>query len=137
MPAPARHSSAGRVATLTMRPPPAVRVMALTAARQQRNAVTKFISIWCIKSDFVVSPTGAPDCRIGYSVSGNTATVLSDQRCTFRGPNETDSYSYIEPTTVTLSDDGTSASFAFNASIFVEPPGGTCSFQETGTHTKQ
>jgi hypothetical protein len=32
--------------------------MALTAARQQRNAVTKFMSICFIKSDFVVSATG-------------------------------------------------------------------------------
>ena len=59
MPAPARHSSAGRVATLTMRPPSPVRVMALTAALQQRKAVTKFISTCCIKSAFVVLPTGA------------------------------------------------------------------------------
>ena len=33
--------------------------MALTAARQQRKAVTKFMSICLIKSDFAVSPTGA------------------------------------------------------------------------------
>jgi hypothetical protein len=33
--------------------------MALTAARQQRNAVTRFISTCFIKSDFVVSASGA------------------------------------------------------------------------------
>src|ERR1700687_3453759 len=50
MPAPARHSSAGRVATLMMRPPAPVRVMALTAARQQRKGVTKLGSLFCLRA---------------------------------------------------------------------------------------
>ena len=58
MPAPVRHSSAGRAATLTMRPPAPVLAIALTAARQHRNAVTKFMSTCCIRSALVVSATG-------------------------------------------------------------------------------
>src|SRR6516164_11171524 len=54
MPAPLRHSSAGRAATLTMRPP--VR-MTLRAARQHRNVVTKFISRCVIRSVLLVAPT--------------------------------------------------------------------------------
>ena len=61
MPAPARHSSAGRVATLTIRPPAPARSIELAEARQQRNAVTKFMSTCFIKSDFVVSVTHGLD----------------------------------------------------------------------------
>ncbi len=42
-----------------MRPPAPVVVMAMTAARQQRNAVTKFMSTCFIKSDFAVAAIGA------------------------------------------------------------------------------
>ena len=55
MPAPVRHSSAGRAATLTIRPPAPVCVMALTAARQHRNAVTRLMSICVIRSALLVS----------------------------------------------------------------------------------
>src|SRR5882757_7594885 len=48
MPAPLRHSNAGRAAVLTIRPPWPVREIALTAARQHRNAVTKLVSTCCI-----------------------------------------------------------------------------------------
>ena len=76
MPAPLRHSSAGRAATLTMRPPAPVRAMALTAARQHRKAVTKFMSTCCIRSDRVVSATGfmaKPPARWIDAHSGDTS----------------------------------------------------------------
>ena len=82
MPAPARHSSAGRVATLTMRPPAPVRVMAMTAARQQRNAVTKFISSCFIKSDFVVLATGAMAKPPTRWIEAHSSGTASNSRAT-------------------------------------------------------
>src|SRR5215475_13364553 len=45
IPAPDRHSRAGRAATLTMRPPWPPATMAFTAARQQTKHETKLLSI--------------------------------------------------------------------------------------------
>ena len=61
MPAPLRHSSAARAATLTMRPPAPVllRVMAFTAARQHSAQLTKFMSICCRSVATLVSRSGA------------------------------------------------------------------------------
>ena len=56
MPAPVRHSSAGRAVTLTMRPPPAAS-MAFTAARQHRKHETRLPSICAINVTLAVSAT--------------------------------------------------------------------------------
>ena len=49
MPAPLRGSSAGRAATLTMRPPPAGTI-AFTAARQHRKQEVRLLSICAISA---------------------------------------------------------------------------------------
>src|ERR1051325_10393174 len=56
--APARPSSAGRAATLTMRPPSGVCAIAAIAARQHRKQLTKFMSTWRRSVSIVVSPIG-------------------------------------------------------------------------------
>jgi hypothetical protein len=83
----------------------------------------------------VVSPSGGSTCGITCAVEGNVATALDGQGCTATLPNEVDTYSYIAPTSFTLTSD-TQANVQITASVFVNPPGVTCGFEETSVYTK-
>ena len=79
-----------------------------------------------------------PACRIETSVSGNVASVLPDQICTFTGTVRSVRYTYSASTTFTISaTDATMATLHFAATVFISPPGEQCSSDELDVFTKQ
>ena len=82
----------------------------------------------------IVLPGSNPGCSIRASVSGNTATALLGEECTFSDRGVNAFYTYVPETTFTIDATGTNGNVVIHASV--EYPAQTCSFEEGSTYRK-
>lgn len=84
----------------------------------------------------VVSPNQQTGCMVSLTVAGDVASLVPGQSCMFTDGNETDLYSYVAPTTFTLTD-ATHANAVITATVEVQPDNVSCDYQEQSVYTKQ
>jgi hypothetical protein len=86
-------------------------------------------------SGIVITLASFPDCSLAFTVSGDVATAVAGQQCTFRLTNETDRYAYLPSSTFTLKTATTAELYiAANAG---QVGGPTCSYEEASDYERE
>jgi hypothetical protein len=86
-------------------------------------------------SGIVITLASFPDCSLAFTVSGDVATAVAGQQCTFQLTNETDRYAYLPSSTFTLTTATTAE--VYIAANATQVGGPTCSYEEASYYERE